>query len=576
MGLKPGPGLRRRCRCVPLPNPTRPQMTALAHPAASLQAAPAERGLHTAARAAPAGAGAPDAAGGLPGLSLALHAALLSQATCAAAAQELVITLARQLQFSRVWLVWARGPHLQMRARSDGAGAANSRFATAQHPLMMAAAAECFDQAAALCWPPPQQPEDPQQQATELPRITRAHAALLRASRQVPEPLDVLDVQDVPPDLPPAPTAAPRHAARAPHRLSAASVPLVVAGQLLGVLSVQRQRGPAISGAELQQLEHLACLSAPLLRLMQRNERSTAQRARDAFGEAWARASRQRQQQWQLLAAGAGVAGLLVLLLPWPSQVGGPARLEGAVQRVLSAPADGFVQLVHARAGDSVRAGQPLLDLADQDLQLERQRWQSQLAQHLDALASAQARADRTQLVLQQSRADEAQAQLALTEEKLQRSRLVAPFDALVVQGDWSQQLGVPVKEGAELLTLAPLGRFRVMVEIDERDIGALHAHRAAAAAGGSPSGSLMLSALPWNPLALRVTRISPVAKAVAGRNVFEVEAELLPGRSDAMAALKPGLQGTAQLQAGDASPLWHVLRRALGAARVAWWEWWA
>jgi RND family efflux transporter MFP subunit len=231
------------------------------------------------------------------------------------------------------------------------------------------------------------------------------------------------------------------------------------------------------------------------------------------------------------------------------------------VQRVLAAPADGFVQQVHVRPGDSVRAGQPLLELADQDLLLERQRWQSQLAQHLDGLAAAQARADRAQLVQLQSKADEAQAQLDLVDERLQRARLVAPFDGIVVQGDLSQQLGAPVKLGAELMTLAPSDRFRVIVEVDERDVAHLRAGQ---------TGSVALSALPWDTLPLRVARITPVATPREGRNVFEVEAELL----EQPAGLRPGLQGTARITAGEAPTLWRWSRRLVESLRLAWWEW--
>ena len=481
------------------------------------------------------------------GLALALHAALLSQPTAAAAARSMVITLARELRFGRVWLAWSRGQHLRLLARSDGLAPADTAATDPLQRLMLAAAAESFDQGAVVVWPTlsaalATSPGEP-------PRITRALAALVREAR--------LDT---------GPGATPAS--------SAASVPLVVDGQLVGALCLQRQAGAAISRAELQQLEHLACLTAPVLWLMKRNERGLLQRARDALRQRWVLTGTSRRRQLQGLAALAASALLVAALLPWPAQVGGRARLEGAVQRVLAAPVDGFVQQVHARAGDSVRTGQPLLELADQDLQLERQRWQSQLSQHLDALAAAQARADRTQLVLQQNRADEAQAQLALTDEKLQRSRLVAPFDAVVVQGDWSQQLGAPVKEGAELLTLAPLDRYRVIVDIDERDISALRTQGGGAAPAVPVQGTLMLSALPWDTLALRVTRVSPLAKAVDGRNVFEVEAELQATGKALHSGLRPGLQGTARLDAGHASPLLHLLRRGLGAVRVAWWEW--
>ena len=252
------------------------------------------------------------------------------------------------------------------------------------------------------------------------------------------------------------------------------------------------------------------------------------------------------------------------MVLAWPAalQLSGQARLEGAVQRVLSVPADGFVQQVHARPGDSVRAGQVLVELADQDLQLERQRWQSQLAQHQDAWATANARADRAQLVQNQSRADEAQAQLDLVEARLQRGRLVAPFDGLVVQGDLSQQLGAPVRQGDALMTLAPSDRFRVIVEVDERDIAQIRLGQ---------TGTVVLTALPWQALALQVTRISPVARPVEGRNVFEVEAALQERPAD----LRPGLQGHARIDAGRASNGWRWTRRLVESARVGFWAWW-
>jgi hypothetical protein len=460
-------------------------------------------------------------------------------------------------------------------ARSDGqtAVARAGGPASAQDRVLLAAAAECFDQAQPVVWPAldTAEPVRPTQLATQRtalpPPIHRAHAALALG-----------------------------RADKSPAAACVASLPLVVDGRRVGVLCVRRLATavlraavpadpspavvpagtprPGIDVTELQQLQHLAGLAAPLLWLMQRNERSTAQRAHDALADLWSRARSQRRTQLQALGAAAVALALVTLLLPWPAQVGGRARIEGVVQRVLAAPADGFVQQVHARAGDTVRAGQTLLELADQDLQLERQRWQSQLLQNLDALASAQARADRSQLVLHQSRADEAQAQLALVDEKLQRSRLVAPFDATVVQGDWSQQLGAPVKQGAEMLTLAPLGRYRVMVEIDERDVGRLQTPTLGAAAS-TTQGVLTLSALPWDSLPLRVTRVSPLAKAVEGRNVFEVEAELAAPAPAATTALRPGLQGRAHLDAAPASPLLHTLRRALGALRVLWWEWW-
>lgn len=456
-------------------------------------------------------AAAPDT--GLPAAgrtALALQAALLGCSSFDEGARVAVRELALRLGFERVSMALAREHTLQLVAVSDGAA---TDAATPARAALLAALGETFDQQAGVVWPE-------LRGHTGVPRITRAHRAL------------------------------------APSRGdSVAGVPLVVQGALLGALCCERRGGVPVDPDELAMLEQLATCIAPVLALLRDRERPWYQRLQAA--------ATTRTAPWRRVSlVGAAVLALLVLVWPADVHLGGQARLEGAVQRVLAVPADGFVQQVHARPGDSVRAGQVLVELADQDLQLERQRWQSQLAQHQDAWATANARADRAQLVQNQSRIDEAQAQLDLVDTRLQRGRLVAPFDGLVVQGDLSQQLGAPVRQGDALMTLAPGDRFRIIVEVDERDIAQVRVGQ---------TGTLALTALPWQTLPLRVARISPVAKAVEGRNVFEVEAAL----PDRPADLRPGLQGHAQIDAGRAANGWRWTRRLVETARLALWAWW-
>ncbi|MDD2667067.1 HlyD family efflux transporter periplasmic adaptor subunit [Zoogloea sp.] len=162
------------------------------------------------------------------------------------------------------------------------------------------------------------------------------------------------------------------------------------------------------------------------------------------------------------------LAAVMVLLaVPFEFRVGGNARVEGEIQRVLVAPADGFLKQALVRPGDLVKAGQLLAELAEQDLQLERSKWSSELAQHENAYSAAMARADRTQLVISQAKADEARAQLALVDGQIGRSHIVAPFDGVLIRGDLTQSLGAPVQRGDVLLTVAPRERFRVIVEVD-------------------------------------------------------------------------------------------------------------
>jgi multidrug resistance efflux pump len=208
-----------------------------------------------------------------------------------------------------------------------------------------------------------------------------------------------------------------------------------------------------------------------------------------------------------------------------------------------------------------VKAGDALVDLLDGDLRLERERWSSQLAQHENAYAAAMAKADRAEASTSLARIAEAQSQLALVDEQLTRGRVVAPFDALVIQGDLSQATGTPVRQGDTLLTLATTGRQRVIVEVDEVDIARVATGQA---------GRLALSSLPWDRQGLVVERIVPLARAVDGRNIFEVEGRLTEPSSD----IRPGLLGRAEIVVGRLPPLWAWCGHALDRVRVAWWAW--
>ena len=96
---------------------------------------------------------------------------------------------------------------------------------------------------------------------------------------------------------------------------------------------------------------------------------------------------------------GAALAlGALVALLAsrWTFHISAPTRLEGQVQRALVAPNDGFLKSAHVRADDAVKEGQLLAELSDEDLRLERRRWEAEVARFENTYAEAQAKQDRT------------------------------------------------------------------------------------------------------------------------------------------------------------------------------------
>jgi multidrug efflux pump subunit AcrA (membrane-fusion protein) len=155
----------------------------------------------------------------------------------------------------------------------------------------------------------------------------------------------------------------------------------------------------------------------------------------------------------------------------------------------------------------------------------------------------------------------QAEAQLALTDEKLARARLTAPFDAVIVSGDLSQLHGAPVEQGKVLFELAPLDAYRVVLQVDERDIAFVKVgqHGEAALAG------LLGASLPFT-----VKSITSVSTPQEGRNFFRVEAQL----DQAAEGLRPGMEGVGKITAGERRLAWIWTRNFVNWLRLTVWAW--
>lgn len=357
------------------------------------------------------------------------------------------------------------------------------------------------------------------------------HSASQRLQQALQEALDqrCSIVHPLPPDT--RGHAHPAHDALAQHNggLSICTLPVLMGQQAAGALLFERPGG--FDARTLQLAQDAALFIGPLLVLRQRAESTWRARVDRALGRGGSTPG-PRPLRWALAAV--ATAALVLGAWPTPYRVVAGARVEGEVQRVLAAPVDGFVRTVGARPGDAVTAGQVIVQLEDQDLTLEREKWASEIAkldkQYRDALSKEEA----APIVIAASRLDEARAQLALAQRQVERTALRAPFDGVLISGDLSQSIGMPVKRGQELVTLATDHAFRIVAEVDEQDIAALRP--------GQPA-QVLFAALP-QPLPFTVARIAPVATTAEGRNVFEVEGSGAAGAD----SLRPGLRGVAKI----------------------------
>jgi multidrug efflux pump subunit AcrA (membrane-fusion protein) len=444
---------------------------------------------------------------------LQLQAAVLSKPRFDESAAAFATALATLLGIERVCVGIVRGGFARVVAVSHGAAL---DFAHEANREIAAAMDESIDQGATVAFPAPE----------GVPRITLAHAALARACGGW-----------------------------------VCSIPIVSVGRVTGAVLLQGPGEQPPSADKIVFCEDAISLIGPVLALKAENEQSWQVRAWGALRRQWERVTGPGELALKI-AIGAGVLVLLAAtLVPLPYYVSAPARLEGSVQRAIVAASDGFIQQVSVRPGDSVREGSVLAELAQHDLQLERSKWASELAQQVNAYGAALARADRSTLMISHAKMAEVRAQLELVEKQLERTQIKAPFDGVILSGDLTQSLGAPVQRGAVLMVIAPRDRYRLIVEVDERDI----AHVKPGA-----SGRIALAAMPGQTLPFRTARVVPLAATREGRHFFEVEGEL----EQAAAALRPGLQGIARIRAEDRTLAAIALADLWNALKLRLWSW--
>lgn len=336
------------------------------------------------------------------------------------------------------------------------------------------------------------------------------------------------------------------------------TVPLVHAQEVIGAVSLEFDSPEADVVMAHALLEDASALFGGVFKVLLWPSLPWWKRIRSTSST---KTSKKRLWQW-IMAVGAVVL-IAASVVPLPAHIGAPARIEGEIQRQVVAPSSGFIKSVLVRPGDSVKAGQVLAELLDRDLQVDRNRALGEVLQHESAYSIAMAKSDRAAMMQAQAKLQEARAQIGLIDQQIERVQLTAPIDGQVLQGDLMQRIGSPVEKGQLLLTVAPKDAWRVVVEVDERDITAVQTGQ---------RGALSLSSSPWASLPIEVVRITPMASALEGRSAFEVEARLLqaPGAEQ----LRAGQRGVARLSIDDAAPLPLWSRRLIEHAQRLWWRW--
>lgn len=340
------------------------------------------------------------------------------------------------------------------------------------------------------------------------------------------------------------------------------TLPLIYDDEIFGAITLLRSEKQPFDQQTLKLCEQTFSLLTPYLALKREQEKNLLYKI-------GATLKKQLQSLFGLRHLKLKLAAIVLVsiiitssLLQGDFRVSADAVLEGKIQRVVAAPFSGYLLSSAVRAGDTVQSGDIMASLNDSDIKLQLAKLQGELQKARREYREAQSSRDLVKVRISNEQINQAQAEIELTQQQLERIDLLAPFDGVVIEGDLSQSLGSPVERGEALFKIAPLDGYRIILKVDESQISYIEQGQ---------TGTLLLPSLSDQPLALKVQKITVAAEAENGANIFRVEASLDENNE----LLRPGMQGVGKIDVGHARLIWIWTHEITDWLRLWFWSWW-
>ena len=343
---------------------------------------------------------------------------------------------------------------------------------------------------------------------------------------------------------------------------SIATIPLVAERKVFGAITLLCSEEMPLDATTLDLCRQTLSLLAPFLALKRDQEKGIFPKILHSLGSSLKSLFGVKHLRTKMTTIGIASFLVMVSLVEANFRVTADAILEGEVQRVVAAPISGYLLSSAVRAGDTIKKGEVMASLNDTELKLELTKLKGRLQKTRREYREAQSTRDLVQVRVIKEQINQIAAEIDLVNQQLDSIHLTAPFDGVVIEGDLSQMLGSPVERGDALFKIAPLEGYRIILKVDESEISYVTRGQA---------GLLTLSSFSRLNLPLKVERITSIAQAEDGANIFRVEASL-PFAPD---LLRPGMEGIGKINAGRERLVWIWTHEIIDWFRLWVWSWW-
>ena len=296
------------------------------------------------------------------------------------------------------------------------------------------------------------------------------------------------------------------------------SIPMAQGEETVGVLSCERSVG-AFTEAEIQQMQLTCELLGYRLADLKLKDRWLGARMKDGVKEFSARLLGPEQTWVKLISIlmFLGIVALFLIHVPYRVEANFILKSDEAYYQ--SVPFDSYIESVFKEAGDVVAAGEPVLKLDTDSLELEEASVLADLNRFRREAEKARASRQLADMRISEALEAQNQAQLELIQWRIQQATLTSPIDGLLVEGDLKERLGAPVGEGEVLLRIARIDQLYVEANSDERDVDEILT---------AETGEIAFVSQPKVKFPVAIVRVEPSAVAKTGENVFVVRADFV------------------------------------------------
>lgn len=322
------------------------------------------------------------------------------------------------------------------------------------------------------------------------------------------------------------------------------TVPLVFHDQIIGALCFEQSDVASFDLEKMNLCKVIAVLVGPILGYKKQSDVNQLIHLYESLRSAFKGIFGPRHLSLKILATFVFLTFGALFHVESDYRVTSQAVVEGSIQRVITAPMDGFIASSNVVPGDIVKANHSLGKLDDKDLKLKYNKLKSKAEQLKDEYRQALGTQKRNKTRVLQAQQDQLLAQKKLIIEQLNRLNLKSPFNGVVIEGDLQDSLGAPVEKGQVLYKLASIDDYRVILKVDELDVTDIKPGQI---------GYLRLTGSPNEQFPIEIKQITPVFVSEEGESYFKIEAKF----TEPQDGLLPGMTGIAKVEIGKKKILW-------------------